>query len=189
MDFPPDTEFLDLWQEKMFLGQEFLTWLWLSSEIDNYFPGPGGSEVEVMFEKKLSLQSGQGAGRSQVVCHNPDQEWTEAFAALGVRKKLTKAQIQLKTPVFQCSFTLPADTLSPQAVKMTSASETEANEEESFALIDHFLGQVSLVSSLKTVLDALFQNFLQKRLSDQWTSKELPRLRKFLEPKLVKAAS
>ena len=27
--------FLDLWREKIFLGREFLTWLWIVSEIES----------------------------------------------------------------------------------------------------------------------------------------------------------
>ncbi|MDR1083307.1 MAG: hypothetical protein LBP22_00230 [Deltaproteobacteria bacterium] len=185
VDFPPNTEFLDLWQEKMFLGREFLTWLWLTSEMDNRFPGPGGSAVELTFERKLVLETGLGQNRSQVVCQNPDHDWTEAFVALGVYKTVTRAIVRLRTDVFECCLSLPADTLSPQSVKIVTGAEFTDDDEAPLNQAGHFLNQVSLVSQVKTIIDVLYRHFLTLRLSDDWTAKELPRLRDFLEPKMT----
>jgi hypothetical protein len=183
-NYPENVDFLDLWLEKMFLGQEFLTWLWLASEIDCLFPGPGDSDVEVRFEKRLVLETGQGQNRSQVVCQNPDRDWTEAFVALGVDKKVVQAHLNIRTELFECALNLPADTLAPQSVKMkATAAFTEDDEPKS--QIAKFLSQVSLMSSLRTILDFLFHSFLKIRLSNDWSAKELPRLREFLKPWII----
>jgi recombination associated protein RdgC len=183
-NYPEDVVFLDLWQDKMFLGQEFLTWLWLASEIESRFPGPGGSEVEVRFEKKLTLEMGQGQTRSQVVCQNPDRDWTEAFVALGLDKKVVKGSLTIRTTAYELAFNLPADTLAPQSVKVTmGAAFTE--DDEPLSQAGKFLNQVALIASLRTILDHLFKDFLKTRLSSEWTTKELPRLRRFLEPMIL----
>jgi recombination associated protein RdgC len=185
IDFPPNMDFLDLWQEKMFLGQEFLTWLWLTSEQSPNFEGPRGSEVEVWFEKSMVLQTGHGQNRSQVVCQNPDHDWTEAFVALGVHKKITKANVHIRTESFDCSLVLPADTLSPQSVKLNSGAEFTDDDDGPLSQTGHFLNQVSLVSTIVTILERIFQTFLKIRLSEAWETEELPKLREFLKPKLV----
>lgn len=34
---PETATFLDLWLDKLFLGQEFLTWLWMKSEANGHY--------------------------------------------------------------------------------------------------------------------------------------------------------
>jgi recombination associated protein RdgC len=182
--YPKNVDFLDLWAEKMFLGQEFLTWLWLTAENDSVFNGPGGAETIIRFDKRLVLQKGDGQGRSQIVCQNPDHDWSEAYTALGVGKKVIKAHLNLSTPSFECSFALPADTLAPMSVKL----EREFNpveEEGPKSRLGTFLNKVALMTALNAALDFLFQTFLTLRLSPAWTEEELPKLKEFLESHLL----
>jgi hypothetical protein len=183
--YPENVDFYDLWQETMFLGQDFLTWLWLSSEIDTRFPGPEGVEIEVRFERKLILERGFGQDRGQVACQTPDRDWTEAFSALGVEKKVVKARLALLTMEFECALTLSADTLAPQSLKLAVGRDLPG-EAGRASQIGRFLGQVTLMSSVNAIVDYLYRHFLEIRLSDDWSAKELPRLRKFLEPRLGK---
>jgi recombination associated protein RdgC len=182
-EYPKNVDFLDLWQEKMFLGQEFLTWLWLTSEMDDRFTGPNGSRFELRFEKRLVLEAGAGQSRAQVACQDPDRDWTEAFVALGSRKKLVKANAFLQTESFALAFCLPADTLSPQLVKQIRVVET-TGDEGPLSQVGRFLNQASLIASLKAILDFLYRDFLKIRLSDDWLAKELPKLRDFVGPRL-----
>ncbi|MDR2140331.1 MAG: hypothetical protein LBR11_00805 [Deltaproteobacteria bacterium] len=183
-DYPPNVNFLDLWREKLFLGQEFLSWLWLTSEMDSRFPGPNGSTIEVRFEKKLTLETGQGLSRSQVACQNPDNDWTEGFVALGLGKKIVKAQLTIRAEGLECSLALPADTLGPQSVKIATSSEV-VDDEGPLGQAGRFLNKVALLVSLKAIIDHLFLSFLKVRLAEDWPTNELTKLKEFLEPWLL----
>ena len=183
-------DFLDLWQEKHFLGQEFLTWLWIVSEINgNYLPlTPGGSlkpnqvappsSVELWVENRLTLESGLGQERKVVTCQDPEARWAEAHTALRLGKKLSRARLKVVTEEKEWSLSLSADTLTPQAVKFPATFDTEEEEEGSEAGM--LLERIALMEELTGIIGALFHQFLQIRLSYDWEQKELPRLNEWL---------
>lgn len=184
--------FLDLWVEKHFLGQEFLTWLWIVSEINgnllNLKPlAPQSSlmtppnAVELWFESRLTLESGQGQDRKTVTCQDPSGQWAEAHTALRRGKKITRARLKIVTDEKEWSLSLDASTLTPQGVKFPKTF-TEGEEEDD-SQTGKLLERLALMGELTSIVAALFYEFLQIRLSPQWDSQELPRLNKWLEQK------
>lgn len=172
--------FLDLWQEKMFLGQEFLTWLWITSEIDgNYIAIKPQGGVEVWFENRLQLESGEGSDKKSVTCQAPGQEWSEAYTALRRAKKLTRARLKVRFEEKEWGLTLTADSLTPQGVKFPKTF-TEGEDEEDNSLAGRFLERVALLNELDALLAALFRRFLEARLSPTWESETLPALNEWL---------
>lgn len=170
--------FLDMWQEKYFLGQEFLTWLWMSSEINgNYMGGPNG--VELWFESRLQLESGEGGDKKSVTCQNPGAEWPEAYTALRRSKKLTRGRLKIRSEEKEWSLSLAADTLTPQGVAFPKTF-THGEDEEDDSLIGRFMERVALLNELNGIIEALFKQFLELRLSAAWREKVLPDLNKWL---------
>jgi hypothetical protein len=180
-------DFLDLWQETIFIGQEFLTWLWLASEVDNRFELADGMSVEVWFENSLRLESGHGDSKRQLTCQTAKEtarhEWAEAFMAVMLAKKVNSGRIRVRTDDREWSMTLPADTLSPKSIKMPPMPEPPPGEAGSPAavLAGQFLDRVALLAELTGIVEALLSHFLDLRLSPKWTEEELPRLRGWLQ--------
>ncbi len=187
--------FLDLWREKLFLGQEFLTWLWIISEINGNFlplkaarawnnssaaaPGPGETPaVELWVESRLTLESGGGVDRQMVTCQAPESQWAEAHTALKRGKKLTRAKIKVLVDEKEWSFVLGADTLTPQSVKFPPTFGAAEEEEDSAS--GQFLERVALLGELVAIIEGLFRQFLEVRLSSDWEFSELPKLNKWL---------
>jgi hypothetical protein len=177
-------DFFEIWQDTLFIGQEFLTWLWLASEVDNSFELDDGTAVEVWFENSLRLESGQGDTRRQLTCQTAKEtashEWAEAFMAVMLAKKVNSAKVRIKTGEREWSMTLPADTLSPRSIKVPASSEPAPAEGEAMALAGQFLDRVALLSELAGIVDGLLSRFLRLRLSPEWAGEELPRLRGWL---------
>ncbi len=175
--------FLDLWQEKLFLGQEFLTWLWMNSEIcGNYLSLGERGAVELWFESRLSLESGEGADKKSVTCQNPGAEWSEAYTALRRSKKLARGRLKIRVEEKEWSLTLSADSLAPQGVSFPKTF-THGEDEEDESLIGRFMERVALLNELNAIIEALFGQFLQLRLSSAWSEKVLPELNKWLAQK------
>ena len=172
--------FLDLWQEKYFLGQEFLTWLWMNSEINgNYLPLQPQGAVELWFESRLQLESGEGGDKKSVTCQNPDAEWSEAYLALRRSKKLTRGRLKIRSEEKEWSLSLAADSLTPQGVAFPKTF-THGEDEEDDSLIGRFMERVALLNELNSIIEALFKQFLELRLSAAWGEKVLPDLNKWL---------
>jgi recombination associated protein RdgC len=176
-------DFLDLWNDKMFLGEEFLTWLYLASESGGGAVRlPGGDAVELFFENSLKLSSGQGPSKRSVAITTPvepaDPDWDEAYAALGNNKKVTRGTLRIKSEGREWRLSLPSDTVSPQGVKL--AAVKDAAETDDLGQAGLFLDRVGLMSELLDILEALFASFLAIRLSPAWETDELPRLEKHI---------
>jgi hypothetical protein len=174
-------DFLDLWRDTLFIGQEFLTWLWLASEVDNSFELKGGLAVEVWFESSLKLESGQGDSRRQLTCQTAKEasshEWAEAFIGVMLAKKVNSGRVRLKAGDREWTMTLPADTLSPKSIKMPQAPSPGDGDSLQASLAGQLLDRVAILAELTGVVEALFAHFLELRLSPGWKTEELPRLR------------
>jgi hypothetical protein len=176
-------EFLDVWKDTLFIGQEFLTWLWLASEADPSFELKGGPAVELWFESSLKLESGAGDTRRQITCQTAKEtsghEWAEAFMAVMFSKKVNSGRLRLKSGDREWALTLPADTLTPKSVKMPSSADPGAGTGDQ-GPAGQFLDRVALLSELGSIVEALLVRFLELRLSPKWEDEELPRLRGWL---------
>ncbi|MDR2368451.1 MAG: hypothetical protein LBF58_10170 [Deltaproteobacteria bacterium] len=174
-------DFFELWQEKIFLGEEFLTWLWLSSEVDNKFTTEDGTEFEVWFENSLKLESGQGPSKKSVTCQNSDKEngaeWAEAFTAVMRNKKVINARLRVRNEEREWSLTLPSDTLNPKSVKLLAGADFREEDDGQVSQVGALLDRVAYFVELSTIVESLLGIFLQLRLSPEWQSEELPRLK------------
>ena len=75
-------DLVDLIQEKRFLGQEFLAWLWYKSEErGGSVELPGIGDVMVVFEKHMLLEFGEGESNEKVICRGLQTELKEALLA------------------------------------------------------------------------------------------------------------
>jgi recombination associated protein RdgC len=71
-------DLLDAIEEKRFLGQEFLIWLWCASEERGGSVSlPGRGDVPVVFEKHMLLECGEGAECEKLVCRGQMTELKE----------------------------------------------------------------------------------------------------------------
>ncbi|MDR1038767.1 MAG: hypothetical protein LBR80_01105 [Deltaproteobacteria bacterium] len=176
-------DFLDLWTDKMFLGEEFLTWLYLASESGGGTVRlPSGDKVELFFENSLKLSSGQGPSKRSVAITTPlepsDPDWDEAYAAIGNNKKVTRGTLRVKSEGREWRLSLPSDSCTPQGVKL--AAVKDAADTDDLGLAGLFLDRVGLLSELLDILEALFESFLKIRISPAWETDELPRLEKHI---------
>jgi recombination associated protein RdgC len=176
-------DFLDLWNDKMFLGEEFLTWLYLASEAEGgTLRLPSGEAVELFFESSLKLSAGQGPSKRSVAITTPpepsDPDWGEAYAALENRKKVTRGTIRVKSDGREWRMSLPSDSLSPQGVKLSAVKD--AAESDDLGQAGLLLDRVGLVAELLDIVEALFAAFLEIRLSTAWETDELPRMERHI---------
>lgn len=166
-------------KDPSFLGREFLTWLWFKSEErGGNILMPDGNDVEVLFERRLVLESGDGDYSETVVCQGLHADLKEGKAAIREGKKIKEARIRLTVAGERWEFTLKADSFYFQSMKLPQSID---QEEESEGAEGKTLERVYLVEKALNTVDRLFAMFLAKRLSPQWPSEEIPRMRKWLQ--------
>ncbi len=161
------------------LGREFLTWLWFKTEErGGAVMIPGVGDVEVVFSRRLALESGDGEYSETVVCQGLHAGLKEGKAALREGKKVKEARLQLTMGTDQWEFTLKGDPFHFQSLKLpTSLALSEEEEEKEGRLLE----RIALVENATKTIDHLFSVFLHRRVSGDWSADEIPRIRKWIQ--------
>jgi len=174
-------DLVDLIDEKRFLGQDFLTWLWWKSEErGGSVLLPGHGDIIVVFEKHMLLEYGEGETNEKLICSGLQTELQEARTGLLMGKKLEQARIQLVHMEHEWNFTLAAAMMEFRNVKLPKTAGTEGdsgnNPEETEGMI---LERVYLFEELVRLINEIFLLFLQVRVSDTW-KEEIVKIRNWV---------
>jgi len=174
-------DLVDLIAEKRFLGQDFLTWLWWKSEErGGTIELPNIGDATVVFEKHMLLEFGEGESSEKIICSGLQAELQEARTGLQMGKKLEQARIVIGHNNYEYSFTLAAALMEFRNVRLpkTEATETDRGEnpEEVEGMI---LERIFLFEELIRLVNVIFLQFLQVRLSDDWRD-ELVKVRTWI---------
>lgn len=173
-------DLVDLIQEKRFLGQEFLAWLWYKSEErGGSVDVPGRGDILVVFEKHMLLEYGEGDTSEKVICRGLQTELKEARAGLGLAKKPEQARIRIASGEYEFSLTLTAATFELRNIRLPKTVDTadEGKDAESFE--GRILERISLVEQLTHLVDDLFRMFIIIRASRLW-DEELIKVRAWI---------
>lgn len=171
-------DLVDLIFEKRFIGQEFLTWLWYKSEERGgsvYVPGKG--DIQVIFERHMLLEYGEGESNESLICRGLQTELQEARTGLQMGKKVEQARIRLGYGDYEWSFSLRAGLLEFRNMRtpktMTSAEETD----DQLGAEGKILEKIGLVEEAVRTVHDLFRMFLRVRVGPEWEDKELAKVR------------
>jgi len=166
-------DLVDLIEEKHFLGQEFLTWLWYKSEERGgaVLVPEIGQDILVVFEKHMLLEFGEGETRENVVCRGLMTELREARAGLALGKKPEQARIRIQRDDHEWSLTLKARIFEFQNVRLPKTeigAEGAANDGDPLAAEGLLLDQIGLFETAVRTVDQLFRMFLELRCGTGW---------------------
>jgi recombination associated protein RdgC len=172
-------DLVDLIQEKRFLGQEFLAWLWYKSEErGGNVELPGTGDILVIFEKHMLLEYGDGADCEKLICRGLQTELKEARAGLALGKKPEQARIRLGRGDFEFSVTLTAATMEFRSVRLPKTAGADHGDDPD-SLEGQILERIGLFEELTSLVNELFRMFIKVRSSGQW-SEELVKIRSWV---------
>lgn len=172
-----------------FLGKELLTWLWYQTDArDAGLRLHTGDEVTVMIDKTLRLRCDYGLTGTDVITADGPTLLPEAKAALRIGKQPTKAGLILGSPLGEFRLTLDGLRLTVSSLALPEEDEgagrgargagssgprrarKEADQGgDAHARIEQ---RLELVADAAALLDALFELFLRRRISGEWTAEQ-----------------
>ena len=173
-------DLVDIISEKRFLGQEFLTWLWYKSEERGgavFLPGTG--DIQVVFEKHMLLESGEGESLEKLICKGLQTELQEARTGLRMGKKLEQARIYLAKGDYEWRLTLGATLFEYRNVSLPRTLSVSEEGEDQVAWEAKVLERIGMSEEAMHTIDELFRIFLNLRISADW-SQELVRLKSWI---------
>jgi hypothetical protein len=158
-----------------YLGNEFMVWIWHTLQnIGDTITVADGSEITVMLAKTLTLDCPRGeTGRDQLTDDAP-YRLPEAFRALQAGKLPRKAGVILVRQGSQYELTLQAESLAVSGCALPKAEGRPASPHEAR------IGRLESLRHLTETLDLLFESYLTRRTSTNW-SDELGRIRRWLQ--------
>lgn len=173
-------DLVDLIEEKRFLGQEFLTWLWFKSEERGGTIHVGGEDIQLVFEKHMLLEYGEGEAFEKIVCQGLQAELKEARTGLRMGKKLEQARLHLVRGEYEWHITIKAGLLEFRSVRppktMTGAEEGDSEE----AVEGRLLDRIGLLETAVATVDELFSMFLEVRVAHDLWQRERARIRAWI---------
>jgi len=170
-------DLVDIISEKNFLGQEFLPWLWYKSEERGgtvFLPGAG--DIQVVFEKHMLLESGQGESLEKLICRGLQTELQEARTGLRMGKKLEQARIYLAKGDYEWRLTLGATLFEYRNASLPKTVSAAEEAHDPMAWEAKVLERIGMSEEAMHTIDELFRLFLQVRTGSDW-SQELDRLK------------
>jgi len=173
-------DLVDIISEKRFLGQEFLTWLWYKSEERGgsvLLPGTG--DIQLVFEKHMLLESGEGESLEKLICRGLQTELQEARTGLLMSKKLEQARIYLAKGDYEWRLTLGATLFEYRNVSLPRTVSPNEEAADPFAWEAKVLERIGMSEEVLHTIDELFRLFLQIRTSADWPQ-ELARLKSWI---------
>ncbi|PIE59338.1 MAG: hypothetical protein CSA32_04685 [Desulfobulbus propionicus] len=176
-------DLVDIIQEKRFLGQEFLAWLWYKSESrGGYVDLSGIGDILVVFEKHMLLEYGEGDASEKVICRGLQTELKEAREGLRLAKKPEQARLKIAHDNNEYGVTLTAATLEFRNVRLPKTAGNEGGDDpENFE--GQILERVALFEELTFLVNELFRLFISIRSTDGWME-EVQRIREWIYPDL-----
>lgn len=136
-------------------GRDFLNWLWFKSEERNGKISLAGGDAEVIFLKRMVLESGQGDYSESVVCQGLNAELEEGREALRKGKKIREARIRLAEGENSWEFTLKADQFLFQSMRMPRVLEMEEESDRDGRLLE----RIALMEMAAGTIDELFGKY------------------------------
>ncbi|MDH4317495.1 MAG: hypothetical protein OEV64_03820 [Desulfobulbaceae bacterium] len=172
-------DIVDLIQEKRFIGQEFLAWLWFKSEErGGSVELPGIGDITVIFEKHMLLEYGEGDSNEKVICRGLQTELREAKTGLTLGKKPEQARIMFIKGDYEFGVTLAAGLLEFRNVRLPKTVDAADESDDPEAVEGRILERIALFEELSKLVNNLFRMFLEIRTGDQWSS-ELTKIQKW----------
>ena len=163
-------DLIELIEEKRFIGQEFLTWLWWKSEERGGSVAlDGRGDILIAFEKHAFLESGEGENTERLICSGLQTELKEARTGLSFGKKLEQARILLTHDAYEYNFTLTGSTMDFRSVRLPKTAVAEDKPDaQAEELEGVMLERIFLFETLTRLVHELFRMFLKIRVSDRW---------------------
>ncbi len=173
-------DLVDLIQEKRFLGQEFLAWLWYKSEErGGSIDLPGIGDILVVFEKHMLLELGEGDSNEKVICRGLQTELKEAREGLRLAKKPEQARLRIGRGDHEYGVTLTAQTMEFRNVRLPKTAGTENDSKNPENLEGQILERIALIEELTSLIDELFRMFVNIRATEKW-NEELEHIRNWV---------
>lgn len=160
-----------------FLGHEFLTWLWYMIETDQRGIGHGtGQGATLSLGNRVMLENRKDGTAETITIIGDEAGLEEGMLALKKGALVTELNLLFRSGDHQWRFTIKGDSLHLVGFKGPNTAHVETQEDLEGAVLE----KVFLYEQAIQHLDKVFKQFVVLRVSEDWTKKVVPRMKKWI---------
>jgi hypothetical protein len=160
-----------------FLGHEFLTWLWHIIENDPDFLKTLDDELVTLgIGNRIMLENRRDEGLESITIQGDEAGFEEGVLALKKGAMVAELNLFYKAGDKKWQFTLKGESLSITNLKTPETTFIETSEDVEGVVLD----KLYLYERVVRLMDAIFNAFIKLRASNEWNTKVLPDLKKWV---------
>lgn len=149
----------------MFLGNEFLTWIWFVIENDSsIFQQCGEDTHELTVGNRMVLVNRWANGMETISIKGDAAGLEEGRLSLKKGALVTDINLIYKSGTLQWQFSIKGESLNFSSFKLPETGAAEQQEDVEGLVLD----KLYLYEKPFLFIDALYRYFIERRLSDDW---------------------
>ncbi|HCY86113.1 MAG TPA: hypothetical protein DHV36_13330 [Desulfobacteraceae bacterium] len=163
----------------LFLGNEFLTWLWFLIETEQDITKILGSGEPITLEigNSLSLENNLGDKSKEKITIKGDQAGLEeGTTALRKGAVVTDINLLCKIGEEEYKFSIKGESFNLTGLK-TPAIDTSGSEDEIEGMV---IEKTFLLLKVTGVIDTLFLKYIERRISENWKNEEFQEIKRWI---------
>ena len=161
-----------------FIGDEFLTWLWFSIEKNrSLFKTIDPELASLEIGNRMVLVNRYRKDNDETVTIKGDEaNMDEGLLALKKGAMVAEVNLVYRAADREWRFNLKGESLNFSSLRVPDSGKVETKEDIEGAVID----KVYLLERVVNLINGLFTHFIKLRVSNDWSAKTVPAIRKWI---------
>ena len=160
-----------------FLGNEFLTWLWFITETDqDRLRQFNPNLVSLTVGSRMVFENIRTNTKETITIKGDEANMEEGLLALRKGAAVAEMHLSYKAGTQNWQFSLKGESLNISTLKLPETGHMETPDDLEGVVLE----KIYLVEKIVLLVNNLFSHFVKLRVSDDWNTKTIPHLRKWV---------
>ncbi len=161
-----------------FLGHKFLTWLWFIMDADQTSIVKTNKDmVSLEMDNRIVLETSLNNRVENIRIKGDDAGLEEAKLSLQKGGVVTELNFSFKSGDHEWKFNIKGESLNISSLKSPETGKIEKKEDVEGAVLE----KIYLYEKVVSLLENLYKQFIQIRISSKWNSETVPRIKKWIK--------
>jgi hypothetical protein len=161
-----------------FLGHEFLTWLWFIMDADQTSIVKTNKDiVSLEMDNRIVLENSLDNRIENIRIKGDDAGLEEAKLSLQKGGVVTELNFSFKSGDHEWKFNIKGESLNISSLKSPETGRIEKKDDIEGAVLE----KIYLYEKVVSLVENLYEQFIQMRISNKWNSETVPRIKKWIK--------
>jgi hypothetical protein len=161
-----------------FIGYEFLTWLWFSTETETeHLKSLNTDMTDLKIGNRIVLENHIKRTSETITIKGDDADLEEGILSLNKGALVTELQLIYKSDNQEWLFTIKGESLSLFNLKLPQTGPIESKEDMDGIVLE----KIYLMEKLMRGMDKLYTEFVRLRVDQNWKETTVPKIKAWID--------